>query len=268
MCTVGIRQSTLFDIGQSSRFFRFLLHRALLLSLARWNATGRAAAAAESPPRAAPTRALMTYRASPQAAVFCRRASSAAGGRFLAPFFRSDDEEGHPEKGPLGGFLRVGMPRPRRGMRRPPADALHRRHAPRRPRPAAPGRVTLGPGGRAERPQVPRPLRGLQCARPVLRPRALRGVAGRLLGVACVLLRRQTLFGPSTARRWCRRPRPSLGSPGAGIPPSRPALGRAPRASAALRPGLPSAEHRAQAPLGMPRSGISAPCRRAAPGTA
>ncbi len=98
MCTVGIRQFALFDIGQSSRFFRFLLHRALLLSPARWNAAGRAAAAA-SPPRAAPTSALMTSRAS-RAAVFSRRASSATEGRFLAPLFPSDDEEGHPGKAP------------------------------------------------------------------------------------------------------------------------------------------------------------------------
>ena len=53
MCTVGIRQSALFDIGQSSRFFRFLLPRALLLSLARWDAARRTAASVTPAPAGA-----------------------------------------------------------------------------------------------------------------------------------------------------------------------------------------------------------------------
>ena len=73
--------------------------------------------------------------------------------------------------------------------------SLHRRHALRRPGPAAQRRVPLGPRGRAERPQVPQPLRGPR-ARGHSYGRALRGVADRLLGVACALLQRQTIFDP------------------------------------------------------------------------
>ena len=64
----------------------------------------------------------------------------------------------------------------------------NRRHALRRPGPAAPGRVPLGPRGRRARPEEPQPLRGVARAWPLLRSRPARrrrsAARGRLRPVA------------------------------------------------------------------------------------
>ena len=62
--------------------------------------------------------------------------------------------------------------------------------------------------------------------------RALRGVADRLLGVACVLLQRGMLFDPDHGTPTAPQSQRSLSSTGTDIPSSRPTFGKAPRASA------------------------------------
>jgi hypothetical protein len=99
----------------------------------------------------------------------------------------------------------------------------HRRHALRRPGPAAPGRVPLGPCGHHSRSEVPQPLRGLACAWPLLRS----SLAHRRRPAARGCLRPAATAGVVRSRS--RRPRgsvsqlPSFGSTGADILPSRPA---------------------------------------------
>jgi hypothetical protein len=101
-----------------------------------------------------------------------------------------------------------------------------RRHALRRPGPAAPGRVPLGPRSHSARSQEPQPLRRFACAWPLLRPRPARRrrppARGRLrLAAAADLVSTRI-----TASQRRRNPHSSFGSTEAGILPSRPADGQ------------------------------------------
>jgi transposase len=126
---------------------------------------------------------------------------------------------------------------------KPQRQDPRRRHALRRPGPAAPGRVPLGPRSHSARSQEPQPLRRFACAWSLLRPRPARRrrppARGRLrLAAAADLVRRgsRQASGGVTRIHPSVRPKP-----------------------ASFRPDLPTAERRAPARSRRPRSGPGAP---------